>query len=104
MEKAKIMQFDREVEYSQNGILSKQIIKNKGGNVTLFAFDKDQALSEHTAPFDALVQILDGEVKITIAKDAFDLCAGDSIILPSGVPHSVLAKTQFRMLLTMIKE
>lgn len=96
--------FPSDISYSEGAIVSKKIITNKGGNVSLFAFDKGQALSEHTAPFDALVQILDGKVEIIIDKKAFELQEGQSIVMPANIPHALKALDQFKMLLTMIKD
>ena len=84
--------------------VSSQITKAEAGNVTLFAFDKDQELSEHTAPFDALVHVLDGETEINISGRAYHLKAGDAIIMPADEPHAVKALTRFKMLLTMIRK
>jgi quercetin dioxygenase-like cupin family protein len=95
--------FKDSVSYSENAIVSKQILKKDTGNITLFAFDKDQELSEHTAPFDALVQVLEGEVKITINKIEYNLPEGFSIIMPANIPHGLRAVKRFKMLLTMIK-
>ena len=91
------------VDYQDGSVVSKQIIKRKVGTVTIFAFDEGEGLSEHTAPFDALVQVLDGAVRIKIAAEPYDLKAGDMIILPVDVPHSLKALTRFKMLLTMIR-
>jgi len=99
-----IINFTDSIAYSPNAVVSKQIIKKETGNVTLFAFDKGEGLSEHTAPFDALVQVLDGQVKITLNGKPYVLCVGQSIIMPAGVPHALKALAQFKMLLTMIKE
>jgi quercetin dioxygenase-like cupin family protein len=84
-------------------IVSRQITKADAGNVTLFAFDKDQELSEHTAPFDALVHILDGSAEINISGTAFELGTGDAIIMPANEPHALKAISPFKMLLTMIR-
>ena len=92
------------VEYNDGAVVSRQITKADGGNVTLFAFDKDQELSEHTAPFDALVHVLDGETEITISGKPFQLKTGDAIIMPADEPHAVKAVTRFKMLLTMIRK
>lgn len=100
---SKKIQFESEIAYSEKAIVSKKIIASKGGNISLFAFDKDESLSEHTAPFDALVQVLDGEVKITIGGVEYDLSKGHSIIMPANIPHALLATRRFKMLLTMIK-
>jgi quercetin dioxygenase-like cupin family protein len=91
------------VEYQEGSIVSKEVIRKEKGTVTIFAFDKGQGLSEHTAPFDALVYIFDGSAKISIAgKDHF-LRAGEIIILPADKPHSLKALDHFKMLLVMIK-
>ena len=102
-EPVSVMNFINMVEYSLNGVVSKQILKKSSGNITLFSFDKEQQLSEHTAPFDAMAQILEGESKISINKQAYHLKAGDSIIMPANIPHAVFATSKFKMLLTMIK-
>ena len=102
-ESAKIIAFRDSIQYVNDSIVSQQIIKNSSGNVTLFAFDKDQQLSEHSAPFDALVQVLDGTTEIRIAGKPYSLKSGEAIILPANVPHAVYASERFMMLLTMIK-
>ena len=93
----------QEIEYSKGGIISKQILKNQAGNVTLFSFDKGQGLSEHTAPFDALVQIIDGKAEIIIGGKPQIVKAGELIIMPANVSHALFAEEQFKMVLTMIK-
>ncbi|MGD0711848.1 MAG: cupin domain-containing protein [Bacteroidales bacterium] len=103
-EKATILDFAALVDYPANGIVSKQVLEKKTGNVTLFAFDEGQKLSEHTAPFDAMVQVLEGKGEIIINRKSFLLDAGKSIIMPANVPHAVNAVAKFKMLLTMIKE
>ncbi len=90
--------------YNEGSVVSRQITKAEAGNVTLFAFDQDQELSEHTAPFDALVHVLDGEAEIRISGKPFRLKSGDAIIMPAGEPHAVRALTRFKMLLTMIRK
>ena len=92
------------VTYQEGSIVSRQITKAEAGNVTLFAFDKDQELSEHTAPFDALVHVLEGEAEIRISGKAFELKNGDAIIMPAEEPHAVKASQKFKMLLTMIRK
>jgi len=92
------------VAYNEGSVVSRQITKAEAGNVTLFAFDKDQELSEHTAPFDALVHVLDGETEIRISGKPFHLKTGDAIIMPADEPHAVKALTRFKMLLTMIRK
>ncbi len=91
------------VNYQKETVVSKTIIEKKTGTVTLFAFDQEQGLSEHTAPFDALVQVLDGEVEIKISGNPFHLKQGEMIIMPANKPHALKAVRQFKMLLTMIK-
>ena len=85
-------------------VVSRVLLKRKSGNVTLFAFDARQELSEHTAPFDALVEVLQGEAKITIAGDPMIVRAVEALLLPAGKPHAVHAPVELRMLLTMIRE
>jgi quercetin dioxygenase-like cupin family protein len=98
-----ILKFDEKVEYSAEGIVSKRVVQKEKGNITLFAFDKDQQLSEHSAPFDALVQVLEGEAEIRIDGKSFILLGGESILMPANIPHAVNAVERFKMLLTMIK-
>ena len=104
METNKIFSIKDSVEYSSNSIVSKTIIKKETGNITLFAFDEGQSLSEHTAQFDAFVNVIDGEGEIIINKQVHKLLAGDSIIMPANIPHAVNADKKFKMLLVMIKE
>ena len=91
------------VNYQTEAVVSKTIIEKKAGTVTLFAFDQGQGLSEHTVPFDALVQVLDGEVEIKISGKPFNLKQGDIIIMPANEPHALIAVKSFKMLLTMIR-
>ena len=91
------------VAYAEGSVVSKIIIRNDKGTVTLFAFDKGEFLSEHTAPFDAIVQILDGTGEVVIDGDPFQLKVGESIIMPANIRHAVNAPERFKMLLTMIK-
>jgi quercetin dioxygenase-like cupin family protein len=91
------------IEYVDNGVASKQIIKNKGGNITLFAFSKGEGLSEHTSPFDAFVYVLEGIAEILIDKKSSILKAGEMIIMPASIPHALNANSDFKMLLVMIK-
>jgi len=91
------------IEYQDSSVVSKEIVKGKTGSVTLFAFDKGQGLSEHTAPFDALVNILDGEAEIIISGKSFNPKAGDIIIMPANEPHALKAIHRFKMMLVMIK-
>jgi quercetin dioxygenase-like cupin family protein len=91
------------LDYQKEAVVSKTIIDKKTGTVTLFAFDVGQGLSEHTAPFDALVQILDGEVEIKISGNPFHLKQGEMIIMPANKPHALKAVRPFKMLLIMIR-
>ncbi len=91
------------VSYQEGSVVSKTLIKKKTGTVTLFAFDEGEGLSEHTAPFDALVCVLDGEVKITISGKPVRLKQGEMIIMPANEPHALKAVNTFKMMLTMIK-
>lgn len=103
-EKEIIFNLENSIEYTDGGVISKQITKSKGGNLTLFSFDKEQGLSEHKTPFDAIVQILDGEAEITIGGNLHNLKKGDCIIMPGNIPHALKAVERFKMLLTMIKQ
>ena len=100
--KSQVLNMAELVAYQDGSVVSRQITKADAGNVTLFAFDKDQGLSEHTAPFDALVHVLEGEAQVTISGKAFDLKTGDAIIMPANEPHALKASQRFKMLLTMI--
>lgn len=91
------------VQYAAGSIVSRTIAENDAGTLTLFAFDAGQGLSEHSAPFDAIVQILDGEVELTIGGEAIRAVAGQVVVMPANVPHAVKALTQFKMLLTMLR-
>jgi quercetin dioxygenase-like cupin family protein len=91
------------VEYQDGSVVSREIITRKAGTVTLFAFDEGQGLSEHTAPFDAMVQILDGGAEITIAGRPLHVREGEMVIMPAKKPHSLKAISKFKMLLTMIR-
>lgn len=100
---SQVFMLHESIEYAPASIVSKTVIKQSGGNLSLFAFDKGESLSEHTAPFEALVQVLEGEAEITIGGVPHRLTTGQSIVLPGNVPHAVLAIQPFKMLLTMIK-
>ena len=102
--KSEILHMNDLVSYQEGSVVSRQITKAEAGNVTLFAFDQEQELSEHTAPFDALVQILEGEAEVRISGQPFHLKAGDAIIMPADAPHALKAIRQFKMLLTMIRK
>ncbi|MFT3994904.1 MAG: cupin domain-containing protein [Dysgonomonas sp.] len=102
-EKGTILNLAQLVDYSEGGVVSKQVLKSQAGNITLFSFDKGQGLSEHTAPFDAMVQVLDGKVEIKIGGTPFSLSQGDTIIMPANISHALHATERFKMLLTMIR-
>ena len=91
------------VGYQDGSIVSRVVVKQPTGNVTVFAFDAGQELSEHTAPFDALVQVLEGEAEITISGKALRLTGGEMILMPAHQPHAVRATARFKMILTMIR-
>jgi len=91
------------LEYQVGAVVSRTIIKKESGTVTLFAFDEGEGLSEHTAPFDALVQVTDGEAEISIAGQPHRVAAGEFIVMPANLPHSLKALTRYKMLLVMIK-
>lgn len=103
-EHSMVFRFPEKVEYSSEGIISKRVIDKPAGTVTLFSFDKGQRLSTHSAPYDAMVQVMEGEAGIVINDVPFTLHAGDSIIMPAGIPHAVNANEKFKMVLTMIKD
>ena len=91
------------IDYQDGSVVSRTLIDKKTGTVTLFAFDENQGLSEHTAPYDALVYVVDGEVEVTISGKPVRLKKGEMTIMPANQPHALAAKTKFKMLLTMIK-
>lgn len=103
IETAKMFNPTTGVSYAVGSIVSRQLTMNNSGNITLFAFDKGQKLSEHTAPFDAVVQVIEGSAEIVINKEPHKIEAGEMIVMPANVPHAVNAIEQFKMLLTMIK-
>ena len=102
-EKGKVFPLEQSIDYASGGVVSKQITKSPAGNVTLFSFDEGQGLTEHTAAFDAMVQILDGEAEVTIDGTPQLVKKGESIVMPANHPHALHAVMPFKMLLTMIK-
>jgi quercetin dioxygenase-like cupin family protein len=100
----RIFRFEDEVDYSEGAIVSKNVLKRDTGNISLFSFDKGEGLSEHTAPFDALVQVVDGRAEITVGGKIHLLEKGDSIIMPANIPHALRAIEKYKMVLTMIKQ
>jgi quercetin dioxygenase-like cupin family protein len=102
-DKGKVFSLQENIDYSSDAIVSKTLLNRDTGTVTLFAFDKGQALSEHTAPYDAMVEVVDGTADIIINKESHAVRAGEIIIMPANVPHAVEAPEKFKMVLTMIK-
>lgn len=100
---ADVKQLVNLLQYQDDSIVSRVMLKNKGGTVTLFAFDEGEGLSEHTAPFDALVIVLDGEADIEIAGKSYAVTQGETITLPANLPHAVRAATKFKMILIMLR-
>lgn len=101
--KARAFSYAAEIEYSQGGIVSKTVLKKQTGNISLFSFDTGEALSEHTAPFDAVIQVVEGKGEIIIDGKSHLLVAGETIVMPANVPHAVKAPERFKMVLTMIR-
>jgi len=101
--KGKAMVLASLVEYQQGAVVSREIMRSKAGTVSVFAFDAGEGLSEHTAPFDALVQVLEGSVEIVIGGEPLVAERGESVIMPAGVPHLLRAPERFKMLLTLIR-
>ena len=101
---AKVIRLKDLLDYSDSTVASRMIISQKTGNITIFSFDENEGLSEHTAPFDAVVTILEGECEVWVAGQTYQMKEGDTIIFPAHVPHALSAITKFKMSLTMIKE
>ena len=101
--KKDIMNLGSMLDYQENSVVSRALINKDVGTVTLFSFDKGEGLSEHTAPFDALVYVFDGEAEIFISKEKFVLKKGQMIIMPANEPHALNAPEKFKMMLIMIK-
>ena len=99
----KVLNLNDLTTYQDGSVLSRQIINKKTGKVTIFAFDAGEGLSEHTSPFDAMIFVSDGEVRVTIAGEPHHLKAGEMIIMPANVPHALEAITRFKMTLVMIR-
>ncbi|MFW6457160.1 MAG: cupin domain-containing protein [Planctomycetota bacterium] len=91
------------VDYTDDGVVSRTLMDKEAGSVTLFAFDAGQSLSEHTTPYDALVQVIEGEVELSIGGEEVRAEAGELVLMPADVPHAVSAPQKFKMLLTMIR-
>ncbi len=92
------------VDYAEDAIVSRTLVKNDAGTITLFAFDQGQSLSEHTTPFAALVQIIDGQGEFEIGGETFQLRAGQVLLMPANIPHAVRATDRFQMLLTLLRQ
>lgn len=103
IEKGKVFKATEVIEYTDGGVVSKEFIHSNAGSVTVFSFDAGQGLSEHTAPFDALIQVIDGVMQLTVEEQTFDIKAGETFIIPSGAHHSVKAVERFKMMITMIR-
>lgn len=101
--KAEVLQFLKMVDYKKDSVVSQQIMMADAGTVTLFVFDEGKSLAEHTSPFDALLQILEGEAELTLSGRQITLKKGDAIIMPAGSPHALMANKKFKMILTMIR-
>ncbi len=102
--KGKVISLPDLVDYAEGTVASRMVINRKAGSVTIFSFDENEGLSEHTAPFDAMVTILDGECEVWVAGKTLPMKSGDTIIFPANVPHALSAITKFKMSLVMIKE
>ena len=102
--KRKVLRPKDLIAYQEGSVVSRMLAYRKSGTVTLFAFDAGEGLSEHTAPYDAMLQVLEGEALVTIENDSFSLGEGELIIMPAGIPHAVHADRRFKMMLTMIHE
>ncbi|MCL4435201.1 MAG: cupin domain-containing protein [Thaumarchaeota archaeon] len=103
LDPGKVSKLVEMIDYQEGSVVSRTVIEKKTGTVTLFAFDEHQGLSEHTAPFDALVYILDGEAVVIISGEAIKLKEGEAVIMPANVPHALKAVHRFKMMLTMIR-
>ncbi|MCP1715964.1 quercetin dioxygenase-like cupin family protein [Methanocalculus alkaliphilus] len=101
--KGKVLSLPDLVDYQEGTVASRMVINNKAGSITIFSFDEDEGLSEHTAPYDAVVTILDGECEVWIAGETFQMKEGETIIFPANVPHALSAITKFKMTLVMIR-
>jgi quercetin dioxygenase-like cupin family protein len=102
-EHSQVFSFADSIDYQKDAVVSKTLVKKETGTISLFAFDAEQGLSEHSAPFDALIQVVEGLAEIRIAGQPYTVASGQSIIMPASVPHSVHAPERFKMILTMIR-
>lgn len=102
--KGKVLVLKDLVNYQDGTVASRMIVNRKAGSITLFSFDEDEGLSEHTAPYDAVVTILDGECEVWVAGTTYQMKEGETIIFPANTPHALSAITRFKMMLTMIRD
>jgi quercetin dioxygenase-like cupin family protein len=102
-EKGKTFVLNEQIDYAEGGVVSKELIHNDAGSVTLFSFDEGQGLSEHIAPFDAFIYVVDGEMELTVEGRAHVIRAGEGFVIPSGARHSVKAAQRFKMVITMVR-
>lgn len=102
-EKGKVFDVAQMIDYAEGGVVSKELIHNDAGSVTLFSFDAGQQLSEHTAPFDALLQVVEGEMELSVEGKVNVVKAGEAFVIPNGARHSVSAAKPFKMIITMIR-
>lgn len=103
LEKGTVFPANEVIDYADGGVVSKELVHNNAGSVTLFSFDAGQGLSEHSAPFDALIQVIDGKMELTVEDTKHVISAGELFIIPSGARHSVNAPERFKMIITMIR-
>ena len=103
IEKGKVFKAAEVIDYTNGGVVSKEFIHSNAGTVTLFSFDAGQGLSEHTAPFDALIQVIEGVMQLNVEGQVFNIKVGETFIIPSGAHHSVKAEERFKMMITMIR-
>ncbi len=103
MKKVEVTNLDEMLDYQEGSVVSRALINKNEGTVTLFSFDKDEGLSEHSTPFDALVYVFDGKAKITISKIEYIVEKGQMLIMPANDPHALKALEKFKMMLIMIK-
>ncbi len=101
---ARVLRLAELVQYQDGTVASRMIVNSRAGSITLFSFDENEGLSEHTAPYDAVVTILDGECEVWVQGETYQMKEGDTIIFPANIPHALSAVTRFKMSLTMIRE
>jgi quercetin dioxygenase-like cupin family protein len=101
--RGKPIKLGESIEYASGSVVSKTLLDKKAGTLTLFSFDSGQGLSEHTSPYDATIQVIDGEAMLNIGGKQVKACAGEMVIMPANIPHSVRAEKRFKMLLIMIR-